>query len=134
MDKVSQIVEKEKNNCLIYAPTYAEQYVIVDKNSKNYDLRTDIKRIKSTTRTGFSEQKFKELKKECNKLFVVQQKAITRNVLFPPIDFSKYKNVKLVTRIIGENGSLFDKFYFTLKRTFNTKNLYNEYYLWEYAE
>ena len=134
MDKVSQIVEKDRHNCILYAPTYAEQYVIVDKTNNNYDIKTDIKRIKATTKQEFSEQNFKEQKKQCNRLFIVQQKAITRNVLFPPIDFTKYKNMKLVKQILGENDSFFDKFYFMLKSTFNTKNLYNEYYLWEYVE
>lgn len=134
MDKVSQIVETDKNNCILYAQTYAEQYLIVDKTNNNYDLRTDIKRIKATTKKDFSEENFKETKKQCNKLFVVQQKAITREVMFPPIDFSKYQNMSLVEKIPGENGSLFDKFYFLIKNTFNTRNLYNEYYLWEYAD
>lgn len=132
MDKVTQIIEQDKNNCILYMPTYAEQYVIVDKTSKTYDLRTDIQRIQATKK-DYLPERLKEMKNRCNRLFVVQQKAITRNVMFPPIDFSKYEHMKLVARLSGDNDSLFDKFYFALREIFGIKNLYNEYYLWEYG-
>ena len=134
IDNVSQIAENEHNNCIVYVPTYAEQYVIVDKTSNDYSLRKDIKRIKANKKDDYNDDKLKELKQNCNKLFVVQQKSITRNTLFPPIDFSKNKNMKLIAHIVGENNSLFDQTYFVIKKTFNTRNLYNEYYLWEYVQ
>lgn len=132
MDKATQIIEQDKNNCILYMPTYAEQYVIVDKTSNNYDLRTDIQRIQATKK-DYTPKRLKEMKEQCNRLFIVQQKAITRNVMFPPIDFLKYEHMKLVTRLSGDNNSWFDKFYFALREIFSIKNLYNEYYLWEYG-
>lgn len=135
MNKVSQIIEREKNSCIIYLPTYlADQYLLVDTTNNQYNLRTDLTRIKATGKEQFQKIYFEKTKPNCSHLFIVQQKSITRGTLFPPIDFTQQKNMRLVKRVIGRENTLFDAFVSFLTKTFAIKNLYNEYNLWEYRD
>ena len=134
MEKVSTLLEKTTNSCIVYAPSYvADQYLLLNKTNNRHELRTDLRRILAKGKEDFTMEKLKAYKENCPHLFVVQQKSIMRQTPFPSIDYRKEKEMQLVAHIQGINNSLFDKILLFTRDIFHTRNWFNEYLLWEYV-
>ncbi len=133
MGKVSMILEETTNSCIVYAPIYvADQYLLLNKTNKRHEIRNDLIRIQAKGKEDFTIEKLRHYKEKCVRLFVVQQKSIMRQTLFPSFDYRKEKEMHLVQHIQGINKSLFDRFLLFIRDVFHTRNWFNEYLLWEY--
>lgn len=136
-EKVTPYLEsvRDQNSTIIYyATSAAMEYIPLTEYTKR-KCEVDIESYRTYRKEGdplkFSEDEIAILKKEFNEVYILKRITSFTMQQFPEIDFSMYKNLRLIKIFDGKEDVLFDNLFSYFVKKFKIEYQPNKVYIYK---